>query len=165
MAANRTHLGAALLALFSWGAAPAACAAGDNGFDVSIVLTDKAAAALQTRRERMVLMVEYYGWPKPEARRHADRVGRIDFGPSRMIGVPGASGTYRVPGERLPPERLAWVDGPVSVNVNVISARRSSPDNLLDCDFIDMPLAEAAGRRHGLRCGLITGDPDRPAAR
>lgn len=163
--ATAKHLGAALLALFSWAAATAVCAAEDDGFDVSIVLTDKAAAALQARRERMVLMVDYYGWPRPEAKKHADRVGRIDFGPSRMIAVPGASGTYRVPGEKLSPERLAWLDGSVSVNVNVISARRSSPDNLLDCDFIDMPLAEAVARQHRLRCGLITGDPDRPSAR
>lgn len=129
---------------------------------IEIALTPRAAVVLKERRESIVLFVDYYGWPKKGAEVHADEVGRIDFGPDRVIGVPGKSGRHDIPGETFDPGRLAWVAGPVFVNVNVAFARLSGPDNLLDCDFIDEPLPDAARAVVHLRCGLIEGDPDKP---
>ena len=147
------------------GTAASRAAAQTQGFDVSIVLTQKAAAMLQSSGEGMVLMVDYYGWPTAQAKTHGDEIGQIGFGPSRTIVVAGRAGTYRVPAETFDPKRLAWLDGPVFVNLNIASARRSHPDNLLDCDFIDKPLAEVMAAPIVLRCGLITGDPHSTSAR
>lgn len=148
-----------VLALAAAGAARAEPA---RGFLVDIVLTAKAAETLKERREAMVLLVDYYGWPKKGAEKHGDEVGQIDFGPTRTIGVPGKSGRFHIPAETLDPQRLGWIAGPLSVNVNVASARLSGPDNLLDCQFIDKPLREVEVAVTTLRCGLIEGDPDTP---
>lgn len=133
-----------------------------RGITVDIALTAKAAETLAARHEGMVLMVDYYGWPKKGAEKHGDEVGRIDFGPDEVIGVAGKSGRHHIPAAELDPKRLGWVEGPVHVNVNVASARRSGPDNLLACDFIDEPLGDAEAAVVTLRCGLIEGDPDSP---
>ena len=44
------------------------------------------------------------------------------------------------------------------VNVNVYSARRSGPDNILDCDFFDDALTLAQQASLTLHCKLI-GEP------
>lgn len=151
-----------VMAVLTCGTGAPIFAEGEKGFDVNIVLTARAAETLQARREGMVLLVDYYGWPKKSAERHADEIGQIGFGPTRRIGVSGKAGSYHVPGEALDPKRLAWLDGSVLVNVNIASARLSGPDNLLSCDIIDMPLAQVARTANTLRCGLIEGDPEAP---
>lgn len=150
------------MAVLLYGAGAPVLAEGEKGFDVNIVLTARAAETLQARREGMVLLVDYYGWPKKSAEQHADEIGQIGFGPTRRIGVSGKAGSYHVPGEALDPKRLAWLDGSVLVNVNIASARLSGPDNLLSCDIIDMTLAQVARTANTLRCGLIEGDPEAP---
>lgn len=133
-----------------------------RGFSVDIALTAKAAETLKERREAMVLYVSYYGWPKKGEERHGDEAGQIDLGPDRTVDVPGRSGRYEVPADAFDPKRLGWIEGPVQVNVNVASARRSGPDNILACDFMEKPLPEAEAAVTTLRCGLIEGDPDNP---
>jgi hypothetical protein len=44
------------------------------------------------------------------------------------------------------------------VNVNIYSARRSGPDNILDCDFFDDSLTVAQQAPLTLHCRLI-GEP------
>lgn len=157
--------GAALLALGLAVLAAPAAAQEDTGFEVNIVLSAKAAATLAARHEAMVIMVDYYGWPKKGSQKHADEMGQIGFGPSRDIPIPGIAGRYAVPAVRLDPQHLGWLEGPVQVNVNIASARKSSDDNLLDCDIIDGPLAEARQAPKTLACKLIgeaTGTPAKP---
>ena len=161
MMKNMRLNGVAMAALLCGTGAPV-LAEGEKGFDVNIVLTEKAAATLQARSESMILLVDYYGWPRKSAEKHADEIGQIGFGPTRRIGVSGKAGRYHVPGEALDPKRLAWLDGPVLVNVNIASARLSGPDNLLSCEIIDMPLSQAARTANTLHCGLIEGDPEAP---
>ncbi|MGH8182995.1 MAG: hypothetical protein ACREPH_04975 [Rhodanobacteraceae bacterium] len=55
--------------------------------------------------------------------------------------------------------RLAMLDGPVMVNLNVASARKSSEDNLLACDFIEGKLTDVQKAPVALHCGLISGHP------
>ncbi|MCC7321969.1 MAG: hypothetical protein IT542_13450 [Rubellimicrobium sp.] len=47
-----------------------------------------------------------------------------------------------------------WTDE-VLINVNVFTARFAAEDNLIDCDFIDGPVAEVALAENTIRCGLI----------
>jgi CMP-2-keto-3-deoxyoctulosonic acid synthetase len=42
---------------------------------------------------------------------------------------------------RIATERLDWIAGDPMVNTNVWTARKSSPDNLINCDMIDGKLA------------------------
>lgn len=132
------------------------------GFDVDIVLSPKAAATLAARHEGLFLFASYAGAPKKWAAKYVDQIGQIDLvGHSVGMNAPGRSGLVRFKGPTIATKRLTMIQGPVLVNLNVASARKSGPDNLLDCDFIDGKLADV--RRHSpiaLRCGLIEEHPD-----
>lgn len=67
----------------------------------------------------------------------------------------GKDGSVVIRGVNMIETRLPWLQGPVSVNVNVFSARRSGPNNILACDFFDGNLLDA--RRHpiAIHCSWI----------
>jgi hypothetical protein len=60
-----------------------------------------------------------------------------------------------VSGSHLKRGRIHWIRGPILVNVNVYSARRSGPNNLLTCDFFDGHLHDAEHRTVPIHCSLI----------
>jgi len=135
--------------------APAA-SQGDMGFDVKVTLSRKAAAKLAAEKEGIVVFASYYGDPKPSAEKHADEIGQIDLTPQdEEVEISGAGGRAHISGAIVDAKRLDWLAGPVKVNVNVASARKSSSDNLLDCDFIDGPLADVRETPVTLHCYLI----------
>ena len=109
----------------------AALAAGDFGFQVQVALSPKAAALLQSKHESIVVSAMYFGDPKPGAMKHADEMGQIDLG-TEDVTIPGADGTATITGGRVIAKALAWRAKP-QVLINVYTARRSDPNNLLDC--------------------------------
>lgn len=126
------------------------------GFDVNVTLSRKAAAKLAAEREAIVVLASYYGDPKRSAEKHADEVGRIDLTlQDEQVEIPGTGGGAHISGAKVDTQRLDWLAGPVMVNVNVVSARKSSSDNLLDCDFIDGPLTAVRKAPVTLHCYLI----------
>jgi hypothetical protein len=128
------------------------------GFDVAVALSPRAAAKLAALGEGIIISASYFGDPAPGAERHADEVGQIDLG-REQVEIPGRGGPGVITGRGLRRARLAWLTarGP-EVNVNVYSARRSGPDNLLDCDFFQDSLGAARSRVIRLNCKLI-GEP------
>lgn len=149
----------ALLVCFGVGAAASAATPGDMAFDVHITLSKQAAATLVRRKEAMAASASFYGDPKPAAEKHADEVGRIDLG-TEDVEIPGVPGQMHFTGAKVATERLGWLAGPVQVNVNVYSARKSSPDNLLQCDFIDGTLDRVRQAPITLHCSLIEENVD-----
>lgn len=130
------------------------------GFDVDIVLSPRAAERLQATQEGLTIDASFSGEPKAGAENQANEVGRISLGVERLER-PGRPGRVHVSGTKVQAERLAWVQGEVKVNVNVYSSRRSSPDNILSCDFIDADLARVvAAQPITLRCALISEGAD-----
>jgi len=123
-------------------------------FSVTITLSQKAAAKLAALHENIIVSASYSGDPAPGAENHADEIGRIPLG-IENIEAPGKAGTVRVPGTKIRRDHLAWVKGPVLLNVNVYSARRSGPDNILACDFFDGNLEDAMRKPMSLHCSLI----------
>ena len=117
----------------------------------------KAKDELHLRREPLVALVSYYGNPTKQAVRHADEVGHIQLPTNTSaIKLPLGETWVHISGQQVRRERLAWIRGPIMVNVNVVSGRHSSPDNLLSCDFIDGPLTDVQKTPVKLNCGLIT---------
>jgi hypothetical protein len=113
------------------------------------------SAILLFQREGIVVSASYYGDPMPSAERHANQVGQIDLGREK-IETPGYALTVHVSGANVDRSRLAWIHGPVMLNVNVYSARRRGPDNILNCDFFDGKFQDATGKPLALHCSLIT---------
>lgn len=136
-------------------------AAEDNslGFDVELSFSPNALKELSERGERIVVSVDYYGYPKPSAEQHADEVGRILLG-RENLEVPARPGTVHVTGTSVDSGRLDWIEGEVMVNGNVFSARRSDPNNLIECDFIDGKLADIVPAPVALHCALIEENPE-----
>lgn len=125
------------------------------GFDLEILLSKQAAYELGRRKEGVVVSASYFGDPTPAAMRHANEIGRIDLG-QEIIALRGISGPVRVTGDTVDRKRIGWLKGPPMVNVNVFTARRSSPNNLISCDIVDGPVARVAAGKTKLFCGLIS---------
>lgn len=123
-------------------------------FDFNITLSPKAAKALAATKEGITFSASYYGDPKKGAEKHANEVGQIDLGQERT-DLPGEPGKVHVSGGDFDAKRLKWIDGPLYVNVNVFSSRKSGPDNILSCDFIDTDLKNVTGQPTTLHCSLI----------
>lgn len=129
------------------------------GFDLDIELSAKAAVKLRAQKEAIIVDASYYGDPAPDGEKYANEVGQIDLG-SERLEIPGRTGKAHITGTGLNSGRLRLISGPVKVNVNIYSARKSSTDNLLACDFIDGELANVMKAPVILRCGLITERPE-----
>ncbi|TIO06832.1 hypothetical protein [Mesorhizobium sp.] len=133
-----------------------ATAQGDMSFDVTVTLSKKAAAKLAAEKEGIVVFVDYYGDPKRSAERHANEIGQIDLEQqNEEVAIPGTGGHAHISGAKIDTKRLDWLAGPPKVNLNVASARKSSSDNLLGCDFIDGPLSAVQKQPVTLHCALI----------
>lgn len=141
-------------------AAPAApvpaAAPGDMGFDVNVTLSKEAAAKLAAEKEGIAAFADYYGDPKPNAEKHANEIGQISVSPEEeWVKISGSGGQAHISGKKVDMQTLKWVEGDVKVNLNVASARKSSSDNLLGCDFIDGPLSKVQKQPVTLHCALI----------
>lgn len=147
---------AATVSILSVAAGSVAIAAEKFSFDVNVTLSEKALAKLKAQNEGIIVAASYYGDPKPSARKHADEAGRIDLDAGdEKVELPGNGGRATVTGGKVDSTRLAWLSGPVQVNVNVYSARKAGDDNLLSCDFIDGALADVVKTPVTLHCALI----------
>lgn len=144
----------AAIACLAFAASFAAHARGEFAVDVEVALTPRAAAKLAAAKEGVVVDAAYSGAAAKGAEKRTNEVGLIDLGREKIV-LPAAAGTAHLSGTVVRPKQLNLVDGPVSVNVNVYSARRSSKDNLLACDFFDGELARARKAPVALRCALI----------
>jgi uncharacterized protein YecT (DUF1311 family) len=137
-------------------AAVPATVQGDMGFDVNVTLSKKAAAKLAAEKEGVAAFASYYGDPKKSAEKHANEIGQISVSSEdEWVQMPGTGGQAHISGAKIDKQTLNWVDGSVKVNVNVVSARKSSSDNLLSCDFIDGPVANVQKQALTLHCALI----------
>jgi hypothetical protein len=135
-------------------AAPVHTASEPFAFQVRVSLSDKAAATLQHLNEGIVISAWYSGNPRPSAKQYADQIGHIALG-TQNVEIPGKPATVIVNGSSVKRGRLAWVRGPVLLNVNVYSARRSGPNNILACDFFDGRLHSAFRQPVQIHCSLI----------
>ena len=128
------------------------------GFTLAISYSPRAAAEMARRHEALTISVFYEAEPSRAGARHANEEGGINLGDDTFT-VPARSGPVAVTGRGFLAAQLAWVrPGTTRVNVNLYSARRSGPDNILECGLVEGPLAQIAGRTHPVRCKLI-GEP------
>ena len=153
---SRVALGAAalagLLALSPVDAAPA-----NYGFSVTISLSAKAAALLKAKKEAIEVSAEYGGDPIPAKEQFTDPGGQIALG-TEVVTIPGANGRAVFTGNKVEIKHLGWIKGGLNVNVAPYTARRSGPDNLIDCGNYEGPLAAIQAKPFAFTCKLI-GEP------
>lgn len=128
-----------------------------GGFSIELSFSARAAAELARRNEGVTVSVFYDGEPRPAFRRRASEDGLISLG-AETIAVPDGSRRVAVSGAAFQAARQGWVIEPMAT-VNVFSARRSGPDNILDCALVSGRVAELSGRTHPVRCAMIGEQP------
>jgi hypothetical protein len=138
-------------------------AASPFGFTVQVSLSPKALKRLTELREGVTVKSFYYGKSarKPSAaeikRALADgqEPGQVEI-VRDMVTLPAAGGTAEMPGRGVRAADAAKIGAnPVNVNINVFSARKAAPDNLLDCDLFDDAVAIARAKPIAITCRLI----------
>lgn len=127
------------------------------GFDVVVTLSKKAAAELMKESGNIIVFASYYGDPKKNAEKHVNEVGLINVASAEeRVKIEAAGGHAYISGVKVNAASLDWVSGPVKVNVNVASENSRSSQNMLDCDFIDGPVAHVKEQAPvKLHCYLI----------
>ena len=119
---------------------------------IDLSFSDRALAELTSRGEGVVVAAYWMGDPAAEATLPANEIGTI-FLLSEDITLQ-AGPAKLVLGGSLASAPLDQVTVPM-LNVNVFSARWTSEDNLIDCGFLDAPMADLAAAPQTLHCKLI----------
>jgi hypothetical protein len=145
----------------------AVTAQSDMSVAFNVTLTKKAAARLVAENEGMVAYAAYSAALKNSMEKAAKKADAV--GPDGMVSlqasdeqvpISGKGGTAHITGMKIEKKRLSWTTGPVNININVASARKTSDEeNFLQCDFIDGPLSKVQKQPITVHCGLIKGDP------
>lgn len=125
-------------------------------FSVDVQLSEAARKKLIDSKETIVVTLDFAGHPKQgtEARYLDIKSGDVDLGRVEQEIHPGE--TARFNELKLNPDALTLIDahGP-NILISVVSGRKSSKDNLLDCEVYDGSLDSVQGRTIEIPCQLI----------
>lgn len=123
-------------------------------FDFKLTLSEKAAAKLKSAHETITVWASFYGEPTREGEKHTDELGMVDLG-KESFELPGQPGVVHITGKNAGGMRLKWVKGQPSVNVNLYTSRKSSDENLIECDLIDGEVNKVQAEPITVNCFLI----------
>ena len=133
-------------------AGQAAHAQASGPVSIALTFSDKAQAELTTRGEGVVVSAYYMGDPAPGASLPVNEIGTIFLQSEDLTLQAGPA--KLVLGANIGNAPLDQVTQPM-MNVNVFSARWTSEDNLIDCGFLDAPMADLAAAPQEIHCRLI----------
>ncbi len=118
---------------------------------VTVTLSDSAHKKVAGVGEKITVDATYYGQPKPGV--DAEEMG-VMLGEERVDLEPDSPSTTLAGGYDT--QKLAKdVDGEARLLINIYTARKALPDNLLSCDIFDDTVRKAAALSVGLACKLI----------
>lgn len=124
-------------------------------FEIDLALSDKAVSALKAGGETIVFAFHFYGDPTTPMSDANKKYFSDCYGFSLRREFP-VQKRYAIEGLEIPADFYApLADKDISVNLNIISGRKSSPNNLLSCGILEGRLSELAGRRFFLTGKLI----------
>jgi uncharacterized protein YcfL len=125
-------------------------------FGVSVRLSDAAKKKLNDSQETIIVAGDFTGHPKQGTeRRYLDiKSGQVDLGRVEVEAHPDETATFN--DLKLNADALGLIDarGP-NILLSVFSGRKSSKDNLLDCEVYDGSLDSVHGRTIEIPCQLI----------
>lgn len=122
---------------------------------IIVLLSSAAQKKLSKYNEEITISTNWYGFPLLQKEMLADESGQIKLSAS-TFNIPLEERVISLNPSKLETQRLTWLKDGVYVNVNIYSARKHWPDNILACDFVDGRLVEVARNPVILRCSLIT---------
>jgi len=126
-------------------------------FVIGIALSPKAVAAITRGRETIIVSVSFTGTPKDSSLIPSEGDGSfIVAAAEKEISYGEVAQFDRVNFSRKLYDQLA--DKDVNMDVNVFTGRKSSPDNLLDCEFLSDKISHIVNKKIMLTGKLIYGD-------
>jgi len=126
-------------------------------FEIEIVLTDKAKERITNSGETIKISIFYYGYPKDEKNANSEKDGTLYLtGTEKEISYGQIARFENVKISKKDYKEL--IDKDFKLNLNVFSGRKSSQDNLLDCEPMFDKVSNVVNKRHTLKGKLIYGD-------
>ncbi|APH58643.1 Hypothetical protein GbCGDNIH7_7187 [Granulibacter bethesdensis] len=123
-------------------------------FAVDITLSPLARQTLLRRHEAITIAVFYDGLPTPATQKEATE-GEIALGQEKTT-LSATGGRATISGRGFQKKNLDRImPDSARILINVYSARRSGPDNLLDCSSHEGPLPRQNGQIIPVHCRLI----------
>jgi hypothetical protein len=130
-------------------------AADAEGFAVKVMLGDKLKDELIRRRETIIVRGYITGITKNgTSKRYLNEVGEVDLRQIKAEITPGDDASFGI--IELPQDLLAKTDGgDPKLLINVVSGRKSSRTNLLDCGIYQGNFKAIQSRSLAIPCRLI----------
>jgi hypothetical protein len=124
-------------------------------FRVTVDLRPRAVAELKRRGETVVVLAYYYGLANPRGAKYSDDMGQIYWSADERIEL-DHSQTAQFPQHDLNAAMLDYLqDRKPEVLINVVSGRRTDPNNLLRCTVFEDSVYLAASQGVHVTCDLI----------
>jgi hypothetical protein len=124
-------------------------------FSLDVSLSSRAEARLVSLHEKIIVWALWSGQPTKAAKKHVDEEGKIDLG-TEEVTLPASGGHGELSGRSVKPTQIGWVkDRDVQILVNVVSARLSGQNNILNCDIFAGSVATARANPPRIACKLI----------
>lgn len=126
-------------------------------FEIGVILSPKAAAAINKGKETIIISLSFTGTPKDSATASFQEDGSFFVvSAEKEISYGQLAQFDHVKFSKKLYNRLA--DKDIDMDVNVFTGRKSSPDNLLDCEFLSDKISNVVNKKFILRGKLIYGD-------
>jgi len=126
-----------------------------QGFEVRVSYSPEAIRELARRQETTIVSAGFYGGPKAGTPANlVSDMGEVGLGNAETEIKPGAIANFS--SVSLDSDALGYISeaGP-QLLINVVSGRKSSSNNLLDCGIYEGPLKQVQGRAIPISCKLI----------
>lgn len=126
-------------------------------FEMEVSLSEKAKELILNSNETIVISFYYYGYPKDKKYANSETDGTLYLvGGKKEITYGQIARFENVKISKKDYEHL--IDKDFEVNVNIYSGRKSSQNNLLNCEPLFDKISNVANKRFTSNCKLIYGD-------
>lgn len=122
-------------------------------FEIEVGHSPKAKKVLGDRKETTLVIAYFSGLPTNEE--DSNETGMMHI-LEKEIELTGNDNIARFAGLKFSKKMYGKLaDKDIEVLINVVSGRKSSEDNLLDCGLVEKKVSELSGKRFKLECRLI----------
>lgn len=122
-------------------------------FEIEVANSRQADQLLSAQGETIIVSANFWGEPKSES--DMDETGQLQLA-GQDIELKGDTRVAKFSGIRFSQNAYRKLrDKDFWVLINVISGRKSSEDNLLDCGLMELKASQFAGKRFLIGCKLI----------
>lgn len=123
-------------------------------FEIQLQLSDKAEKTLRQKKETVIVMAYFLGIPKDTTSKEYMESGEKSLG-SKSIELT-TERTAKFTGVKVAKKDVALLTDPdYRVLINIYSGRKSSENNLLDCEILEDSISKVKNKAHVLKGKLI----------